>query len=163
MQLLETEHVVHVDRSILPVYGRWVTKLMHPELEGSGPTQFEARKLELWRHPKQNCGVLTGTAIYEYMEEYKMVRDSLGLRDLEEIQRRGIAFFRLHFGGKAVFGWKSTVMYRDSELNVPYLAEDGDEVLQCWRMLRHCFTDKDYALRFPKIRNVQSLAALNQV
>ena len=79
-----------------------------------------------------------------------MFKDDLGLHDLEEIKKKGVAFFRVHFQGKAVFGWKSGVLGRDGRLSVPCLVADGGEVVLCWRWLGDDCRSGFPALRFAK-------------
>ena len=74
-----------------------------------------------------------------------------GLRDLEEIQKKGISFFRSHFQGKAVFAWKSVVQNRDGSLRVPYLYDNGDDVVLNWNWLDNDWNSNNPALRFANL------------
>jgi hypothetical protein len=131
-----TKDIILVDRSLPIVYPDWVTGAMHPNLEKSGPTDFAPGALNLW-HPAQNKTPrpVKGGHLYKLLKEAAMLKRCLGLRDLEEIQKRGIAFYRKHFGSKAVFGWKSVVRDRLKYLFVPYLFEFGDGVMVHWYLL----------------------------
>lgn len=141
--------IIRVNRSIRPAYPDWVDKAMHPELEAKGPRKFDAGKLEQWLHDSQkNGGVCKGKLIYEHLISNNMLESCAGLRDLEEIQKRGIDFFRKHFAGKAVFGWKSVVLDRRGFLNVPCLIEDDGQVVLHWYWLGRDGDDASPALRF---------------
>jgi hypothetical protein len=58
-----------------------------------------------------------------------MLDSCLGLRDGEEIQKKGIAVFHKFFGSNALFLWKSVVGDRGDGLHVPFLTGLGDEVV----------------------------------
>jgi hypothetical protein len=77
-----------------------------------------------------------------------MLKNCLGLRDLEEIQKRGANVFKLHFADKAVFAWKSVVRARSGNLDVPWLFEGGHEVILLWSWLGCRWNSSDPALRF---------------
>lgn len=126
--------IVHVDRSVRPSYPNWVATVMHPELENVGPGEYDITKAEKWLHHGQGKWI-EGNKIYAYLKETGDFKNHYTLRDLEEIQERGIAFFRKYFAGKAVFAWGSVVRDRHGGLSVPYLYEiDGGVVLD-WRYL----------------------------
>jgi hypothetical protein len=140
--------IIRVDRSIRPSYPNWAKLVMHPELESIGPTEYNLSKVEPWLHEDQKDGRwTTGRIIYVYLNDTDMLKTCLGLRDLEEIQKKDITFFRKYFKGKAVFGWASVV--RDDHygrFNVPYLCEDGDKVILDWNWLDNDWCGNDLAL-----------------
>lgn len=138
--------IIRVDRSIRPVYPDWVKTVMHPELENTGPAEYDGSKLDQWLHPDQK-NFVQGNAIYDYLNDKNLLSGCLGLRDLEEIQKKGIAFFRQNFQGKAVFAWKSVVRRRGGNLNVPYLCGFGGVVVH-WYWLGNDWYAGDPALRF---------------
>ena len=141
--------IVHVDRSIRPSYPEWVKIVMHPELEPTGPSKYDVSKVEQWLHAGQKDGKwMKGEKVYAYLKETDTLKTCLGLRDLEEIQKKGIAFFRKYFQGKAVFGWSGVVRYRDDSLSVPYLYVDGDGVVLRWYWL-----DDDWRVSYPALRH----------
>lgn len=140
--------IIRVDRSIRPSYPDWVKTVMHPELENIGPAEYDIAKLELWLHDGQKDGKwIEGNKIYAHLKETGDLKNHCGLRDLEEIQKKGIAFFRKHFNGKAVFAWQGVVRYRRGNLNVPYLFESGDEVVLRWHYLDDDWHSNDPGLR----------------
>ncbi len=143
--------IIHVDRSIRPVYPDWVEKPMHLELEAAGPAEYDLTNVEQWLHDGQEGGKwVKGERIYKYLKGNSMLESCLGLRDLEEIQKKGVAVFRKHFAGKAVFGWKSVVPNRHGNLGVPYLFESGGEVKLYWFWLAYDWRASNPALRFRK-------------
>ena len=137
---------VYVDRTICPTYPQWVDKVLYPELESTGPAEFDAGKLELWLHNGQKTGCVTGKTIHQYLQDHDMLKNSLGLRDLEEIQKKGLTFFRKHFKGKYVFGWKAVVRYRIDYLSVPALCGDGGQVYLYW-----CWLDDVWRAPYPAL------------
>ncbi len=126
--------IIRVDRSIRPSYPDWMQKVMHPELESVGPAEYDISSIEQWLHDGQKDGkCIEGNKIYNHLKKTDTLKTCLGLRDLEEIQKKGIAFFRKHFKGKEVFGWAGIGLERDGNLLVPSLYERGDEVILRWR------------------------------
>ena len=140
--------IIRVDRSVRSVYPEWVKKVMHPVLEGTGPAEYDLAKVEQWFHDEQKKGVVVGNRIYEHLKSNKMLDSCLGLRDLEEIQKKGVTFFRKPFKGKAVFAWKSVVLGRGGNLSVPCLVGLGGGVVLDWYWLDHDWSDDRPVLRF---------------
>lgn len=141
--------IIRVDRSIRPVYPDWVKTVMHPELENTGPDEYDLATIEPWLHDGQKNGKwIGGQDLYEHHKKYEMLASSLSLRDGEEIQKKGIVVFRKFFGGKAVFLWKSVVQDRDGNLDVPCLVGRGDEVVVLWYWLGLNWDGGYPALRF---------------
>jgi hypothetical protein len=146
IQLLDS--IVRVDRTIRPTYPDWKKKVLFPKLENFGPSEFDAAKLELWIHKGQkNGGRVKGQIIFEYLKKEKMLGNCLGLRDLEEIKKKRIDFFRKYFRDKAIFGWKSVVQGRGGDLSVPYLYDGGYEVVLDWYWLEYGWSGNCPGLR----------------
>jgi len=125
--------LIRVDRSIRPVYPDWVRTVMHPELEPTGPVEYDLGTVDLWLHYRQKNGPsLAGYKPYEYLKKKKLLEVCLSLRDGEEIQKKGIAVFRKFFQGKTVPLWKSIVQARSGGLRVPYLCEHDGMVVMRW-------------------------------
>ncbi len=135
--------IVRVDRSIRPSYPDWMKKVMHPELEAKGPAEYDLATIQLWLHDGQKGGNwLKGQRIYDHLKSNNMLEGCLGLRDGEEIKKKGIEVFRKFFGGKAVFLWASVVRDRGGGFGVPYLFEIVGGVVVDWNWLdRDCFVD----------------------
>jgi hypothetical protein len=141
--------IIRVDRSICPSYPDWMKKVMHPELEKVGPTEYDASALEQWLHDGQKGGKwVEGNKIYQHLKDTDTLKTCLRLRDLEEIQKKGVAFFRKYFKGKAVFGWAGIVRNRNGHLDVPYLYEVVGKVVLCWVYLDYRWGGDNPALRF---------------
>ncbi len=141
--------IIRVDRTIKPSYPDWVKEVLHPDLEAQGPAEYSAESIDQWFLEAQKTGIVTGNQIYAKLQENdnQLLKTCLGLRDLEEIQKKGIAFFRKYFKGKAVFGWSSVVRDRDGSLYVPSLCEDGDQVSLRWYWVDDAWDSSDPALR----------------
>lgn len=141
-------NIILVDRSISPSYPDWVETVMHPELEMTGPAEYDISAVEQWLHEKQkNDGYIEGREIYRYLKNTDTLGACLGLRDLEEIQKKGVAFFGKHFQDKCVFGWKGVVRHRLGSLHAPCLREYGGKVVLHWRWLINLWFDLSPALR----------------
>lgn len=145
--LNEWDPMIHVNRTTRPTYPEFLKKIKYPKLELTGPSEFDVTKLERYLHPKQVDGYATGNEIYKKLIAKKMLEGCLGLADLQAIQARSIGFFRKHFSGKTVFGWKSVALYRRGSLFVPYLYERGGSVLLDWTWLDNNWDSSRPALR----------------
>ena len=146
---VQEDSMILVNRSIRPSYPDWMREVMHPELDALGPAEYEIGAVEQWLHDGQKDGkLIEGNKIYNQLKETDTLKTCLGLRDLEEIQKKNIAFFRKHFKGKAVFGWRSIVRNRGGNLSVPFLYEDGGEVVLSWRWVDDDWVSSRPALRF---------------
>ena len=142
------DSIIRVNRSIRPSYPDWMKEVMHPELETIGPAEYDGTKLEQWLHDGQKDGKwIEGNKIYAHLKKTDTLKTCLGLRDLEEIQKKGIAYFRKHFAGKAVFGWASVVRDRHGRLHVPYLCQCGVKVFLFWFWLGLSWRSSNPALR----------------
>lgn len=146
----EYDPIIHVDRTVSVVYPNWIKKALYPQLEQVGPSDFNIAELESHLHPKQVEGYATGNEIHEELIAKKMIESCLGLPELLNIQKRGIRFFRKHYSGKAVFGWRSVVQDRDGDLLVPSLVVLEGKVILLWRWLAYNFNSDRPALRFRK-------------
>jgi len=134
--------IIRVDHSVKPSYPDWVKEALHPDLEAQGPAEYDVAKIDQWLHDGQKDGKwISGNKIYAHLlgtpEKPGDLASHLGTRDLEEIQKKGIAFFRKFFKGKYVFAWKGVVRNHDGHLNVPCLCEDDGKVVQYWLFLGH--------------------------
>lgn len=143
-----SDPIIRINRPIKPTYPDWVKGLLHPELEATGPAEYDIAKLEQWLYDGQKNGWVKGQKIYEHLKNNNMLESCLGLADLVAIQAKDINFFLQHFAGKAVFGWKSTVRGRGGYPNAPCLFERGDKVLLDWNWLENDWDDRYLALRF---------------
>ena len=145
------DFIVRVDRSVKPSYPDWMKKLMNPELECSGPTEYNLQDgVEQWLHDEQKHREVQGNIIYKHLKDTNALALCLSLQDGLAIQQKGIAVFRKLFAGKAVFLWGSVGQNRLGRLHVPYLCERGDEVVVSWYWLDSYWISSDPALRFGK-------------
>lgn len=142
------DNIICIDHSIHLSYPNGMEKVMHPEMESNGPAEYDISAVEQWLHEKQkNGGCIDGNEIYTYLKKTDMLKTCLGLRDLEEIQKKGIVFFQKHFQNKAIFGWKGVVLFCNDSLRSPYLCDDGDKVVLHW-----CWLGRSWLVRSPALR-----------
>ena len=141
---------VHVDRSVHPTYPDWMYRVLHLDLECTGPDDYNlTTAVSLWLHDDQKGGVATGNVIYAFLKEHGMIESCLSLQDALAIQKKGVAVFRRVFGDNVVYFWKSVVRRRDSgRLLVPYLYVSGDEVVLRWSWLGGGWYGHEPAARF---------------
>lgn len=127
------DFIVRVDRSVKLSYFDWFKKLENPELECSGPAEYDLQTaVQQWLHDDQKNGVVVGNTIHKHLKKDNGLASCLNLQDGLAIQAKGIAVFRKLFAGKAVFLWGSVVQRRFGNLSVPYLYGDGGEVVVLW-------------------------------
>jgi hypothetical protein len=142
--------IIRVDRSTPITYPDWVEKPLHPELEQVGPAEFDMSEVEEWLHDGQKQSVVRGQVIYDHLEKNDMLKTCVGLPELQAIQKLGIAFFRRHFAGKRVYGYRSAVRARDGHSRAPDLVERDGEVVLRWYWLGYDWNALEPALRFRK-------------
>ncbi len=142
--------IIRVNRSVRPAYPDWVDKVMDPELESTGPAEYDlVTSLTLWLHEGQKGGAVTGTVIYDYLKKHDMLTSCLSLQDALEIQKRGVTVFRQVFGNNVVYFWKSVVRRRGGRhLGVPSLCVRGGQVVLRCRWLDFDWRDGGPAVRF---------------
>ncbi|MCX6735616.1 MAG: hypothetical protein NTZ13_00860 [Candidatus Parcubacteria bacterium] len=141
--------IIYVDCTIPANYPKWVGEVLYPDLESTVPTEFYADKLLQWLHDGQKNGYVTGNTIHKFLKDYGMIKNCLGLRDLEEIQKKGITFFRKYFKSKYVFGWKSVVRDLNGCFYTPSLFEsfESDDIVELnWSWLGCGWNSNDPAL-----------------
>lgn len=141
---------IHINRSVKPLYPDWMKKVIHPELELTGPAEYNLQNLDLWLHDDQKTGTIEGNKIYKKLKGEDVLADCLNLADLLAIQAKGIDVFRKLFAGKAIFAWKSVVQDRCGSLAVPYLVGSVGKVVVDWDWLGNSWGSRDPALRFRK-------------
>ncbi len=139
-----------VDRLAKPSYPKWVSKLVHPELELKGPAKYSLSKVGLWLHDDQMNDIVGGQVLYDHLKKTGALSSCLNLQDGLAMQGRGVEIFRKFFDGKVVFLWGSVVQGEGGKLFVPSLVELGGEVSFHWRPLVHYWGPSNPALRFKK-------------
>jgi hypothetical protein len=124
---------VHVDRSVPPAYPHWKKRLMHPEWELLGPTQYDLRNLWPFYHDAQRHGMIQSDEMYSYLKYSEILANCIGLADLMAIQAKGLPLYRKLYRGKVALGWKSVSQDSDDySIRVPTLYELDGELLLGW-------------------------------
>jgi len=122
-------------------------------MEGAGPAEFDAARLEFWLHPDQAAGArlkIKGRVIYDHLKDSGLLAGCLGLRELDAIQSRGLPFFWQVLGNPgAVFGWRSCVEYENGLQLAPCLKELDGQLVRLWRPFTQRWGKRSPALRFP--------------
>lgn len=141
--------IIRVNRSVKSAYPDWMKKVMHPDLETTGPAEYDLATVQLWLHEGQQGGNWAkGQRIYDHLKSNNMLEGCLGLADGLAIQQKGIEVFRKFFAGKAVFLWKSVVRDRGGDLHVPFLLGHGGGVVVDWNWLGVDWSGFSPAARF---------------
>jgi len=100
---------IRVDRNIRPTYPRWVKRLVHPELECSGPSEFDLSRLNR----------------------------PLNLQDGMAFQKNE-AVFRKFFGTRTAFLFMSLVEDRFGSLRVPFVVSEEHGPIELGWMITYC-------------------------
>lgn len=144
------DFIVRVDRSIKPNYPDWAKKVMHPELELAGPSEYDLSQIDQWLHNDQKLGVVVGNTIYKYLGKNNALTTCLNLQDGLAIQKKGIVVFRKLFTSKIVSLWGSVVRDSGGDLRVPYLVENNGRVVVDWGWLDSTWGSDNPSLRISK-------------
>lgn len=145
--------IIRVNRSVRPTYPDFMEKVIHLELECTGPAEYDlATAVSLWLHDGQKGSSTTkGKVIYDHLKGHHMLRSCLSLQDALEIREKGVTVFRKVFGDNDVNFWKSVVRILDyHQLFVPCLCVFGDEVKLSWNDLDDEWRHDMPAVRFDK-------------
>lgn len=67
--------LIRVDRSIRPVYPNWAKTAMYPEMELTGPTEYDLETINSWLHDIQKNGrSMEGHKLYKYLKKRRCSR-----------------------------------------------------------------------------------------
>lgn len=165
---LTTDSIIRIARSVKPSYHKLVSKIVYPEMELSGPSEYDLSKVEqLWPCGDQKHGdVVEGNIIHEHLRETGVIAACLTLKDGLAIQAKGIALFRKLFADKVVLLFGSVAQVDDSLLPdtsgnpdfkwglfVPYLADSYGEVKLDWDWLDNNYSStRHIVLAHPSIK-----------
>ena len=143
-------NIIRIDRSVPLVYPPSLEAALHPEFEKTGPAEYDISKVLVSISKDQISGEckLGGIKIYNGLIQQELLSDCLNLRDLEEIQKRGVGFFQKYFGVKTIYGWKSVVKDKEGRLQVPCLCVINGSVALNWYWVTDMFHENDYYAHF---------------
>lgn len=99
-------------------------------------------RTELWLAPGQDTGWVQGRAILAHLTETVLLAGCADLDELKAIQAKGLLFFRQHYAGKVIFGWRGV-----RGVSVPYLVGSGGGVVLSWHRLDDGWSADGPALR----------------
>lgn len=142
------DSIIRVDRTKRRSYPeRW--SLLYPELQDIGPAEYPVSKVQQWCHEKQSDGAVDGSVILDCIKAEDDLMNHLELADLIAIKKKKIVFYREHFAGKKLFGWRSATVSGDGHksIRVPYLYEYGNVVTLGWR-----YTSEKWDVNCPALR-----------
>jgi len=151
--LVAIDPIVKVDRKKALNYPADST-LLHPELQGLGPGDYEITKLCKWasREFVKNGKQIGLEFIYREMEDANLLQICFDLADLEAIKEKGIRFFRMNFAGKCVHAFRSVLTTgtgHDFQMLTPTLEEKDGKLVIVWQDLkRSIFTEEDIIIIF---------------
>ena len=124
------DEIVYLNKRAILKHPDWIVKLVHPELDLYGPGAYSIKSVAQWLHEYQRKGIpILGSRIYAELKQSGELKYHLGLRDMIAIQKKGVEFYRKHFHGKYVFGWKGLVLWETGDMGVSYLFENEANVV----------------------------------
>ena len=88
---------------------------------------IENGEIEPWLHKDQETNWVRGRTILTYLTANDKLASCVDLTELKAIQVKGPDFYRKHFAGKVIVGWRGVRGVR-----VPVLCEDDGEVVLLW-------------------------------
>ncbi|MBU4480026.1 hypothetical protein KKG48_01100 [Patescibacteria group bacterium] len=121
-----------------------------PELEATGPNEYNIAIVEQWLDVQQKGGknIMAELLYTEYDAELNLKR-CLSLRDLEEISKKGGTFFDKNFKIRIGLAWKSVIKSKiDGSFHCPYLSSSGGFVDIHWLFLGEKLDGSCPAFRF---------------
>lgn len=123
--------------------------IAHPELENSGPAEYDIDLIEQWIHDDQRNGRwMLGSSLYRHLKDGGLLTTCVGLSDLEAIRNKGPSLFRKYFGGKTVCGWRSVGQCFKGLFFVPVIYDGGTSVILNWQWIKGNYDDRSPAARF---------------
>ena len=142
--------IVRVSCTARPDYPSWTGRVMHTDLQNTGPSRYDLRTdVTPWRHDSQKRGFIRGNAVYEYLETRNEIDSCLGRVDCVEIKKMGAPIFRAVFGDKALlFFLRSTIASQSGILEAPCLFIFNNEVMDRWFWLGGYWPTNYFTLRF---------------
>jgi hypothetical protein len=145
----EFDPIVHVNRNAIPKLHVGGFRLVNPELELIGPTEFDIMQSERWFHPQQIERGVPANHVFNKLQKDGLIERCFGLAELEAIKARGVHFFRKYFGVKRkwfvwntwsadyLYAWKTIIVstidgwYKDQH-QVPFLHAYREELTLYW-------------------------------
>jgi len=117
------DSVLHVDRTAAPPRPDWMKAPLHPELELTGPAEYDLKSnMDISFIKGQGDDKFTGLDAYEHIKAENLLEGCLGLADGLAIQDRGPKAFSKFFEAKdsaVVALWKGVFKDDDGKLYVP--------------------------------------------
>lgn len=131
------DFIVRVDRRMRADYPKRMKRLLHPELECRGPSEYDLLQTRLWLHDVQERGnLVTAEDIYYDLKDRGRLETCLGQHDAQAIMNKGhIVFFRL-FRKRTIYLYKSAAKFIDGQSYVPCLCLTGRRITHRWDLMK---------------------------
>ena len=129
------DFTIQVDRATRPTYPKWFEGLINPELEQTGPIQYDLRRdVQPWLHDQQKkkSEAVKGYLVYKHLKRTGALTSCLNLQDGLAIMQKGVDVFRSLFKGKTPPLWGSVVQRSPGELRVPCLFDHDVAIVIMW-------------------------------
>lgn len=125
------------------------SRLVYPEIQFSGPQEYQPCETGFWHHPTQLHGV-KGSRILKELEGMGVLPCCLGWRDLMAMKTKGAGFLAKNYPDMSVPGWKS-VVDRSGTASVPILIAKRGSAEIIWALSDEWFRMDCPAVYFNKI------------
>jgi len=142
----KTEDLVFLDHEFPSAYPEYAKLNVFPKREEPSVTGFDINEMEPWFHGNAIKEYANGEIILEYLRDHILFDDCIGLPELGGIYAKGDAFFREHFGDKAVFAWQAVLKIPRGRY-VPYLIDFAGHVILCLHWMGGICKENFIALR----------------
>jgi hypothetical protein len=146
----QLDTLIQVNRSVQSFCPDWVKGFLDPELQNTGPTEYDLAKASCWVHPIQRDEWLRARVIYEHLKSNNMLGSCLGLQDGREILEKGTPVLLKLFGSNLhLYLWRSVVESHDGYKLVPSIIGIGNQLYIHWDWLGDDLNSYRPAVLFP--------------
>ncbi len=144
--------LIRIDRSVKLTYPDYMKEVVHPDLEGVGPAEYDMTQVKLLVHDDQKYGGQTkGEKIYEYLKAIDVLKECLCFKDALAIKGSRIVAFRKAFGNDVVVCWRSVMRDHDGCLYAPIVYGEDNWVIMRWLFLGEVFYSNFLAGCYPGV------------
>lgn len=140
-----SDSIIRVDRSIVPIFPHDAKKFIHGDPEYSGANEYDVKNIFTYTHKGDSKN------IYIYKINDESINDHLDYYDLLAIKSKGVNFFRNNFICR-IYGLKGAVEAND-DIYFPALESGNDGLFINWYSSWNSFGEFDYLAKFSKKSN----------
>jgi hypothetical protein len=140
---------IRVNRSIYPEYPPQARRVVHPELERSGPAKYDLSEVGVVRFLPKNGNPIRGMDIYLHLKKENRLSSCFNLQDGLTLQKKP-NLFRSLFKGKRLVLWGSVIEVGRQFFVKVIHENDLGKVEGDWYSLLEVFNGEYITLVFPE-------------